>query len=194
MALRSFSSSNAAAQKCRCRISLSRGSTSYSMSSRSMVARCASHDGVGHEMRQFGQFARARFDGMQRFGAPGQRFGMVLVIGRGARVEIPAIVIEAHRRVGQHGAHVGRASSVPGNGSPPPRRPPARRCCRCNSALPRGSPRARSMRTKVSPSMALRRCPMCAALLGLMLVCSTMSLSPADAARRFGVPRSSAAP
>ena len=35
-------------------------------------------------------------------------------------------------------------------------------------------PVARSMRTKVSPRIALRRWPMCAALLGLMLVCSTM--------------------
>ena len=34
-------------------------------------------------------------------------------------------------------------------------------------------PAARSRRTKVSPRMALRRWPMCAALLGLMLVCST---------------------
>ena len=37
-------------------------------------------------------------------------------------------------------------------------------------------PAARSMRTNVSPRIALRRWPMCAALLGLMLVCSTMIL------------------
>jgi hypothetical protein len=41
MACRSLSSSKAAAQNCRCRISLSRGSTSYSTSSRSMVFRWA---------------------------------------------------------------------------------------------------------------------------------------------------------
>ena len=31
-------------------------------------------DGVGHQMREFRQFARARFDGVQRFGAPGEGF------------------------------------------------------------------------------------------------------------------------
>ena len=40
------------------------------------------------------------------------------------------------------------------------------------------------MRTKVSPSVALRRWPMCAALLGLILVCSTMIFSPESGAAR----------
>jgi hypothetical protein len=42
---------------------------------------------------------------MQSFGAPGERFGMILVILRRARVEIPADVIEARR--GDQRGHVG---------------------------------------------------------------------------------------
>ena len=44
------------------------------------------------------------------------------------------------------------------------------------------------MRTNVSPRMALRRWPMCAALLGLMLVCSTMILSGLPARRSSSAP------
>ena len=94
-------------------------------------------DGIGHQVRQFGDFALARLDGVQRGAAPGQRFGMVLVVARRVRVQVPAVIIEAHRGVGEQRLHVGRASSFPDSGIPPRRRPPARRCCRCSSALPR---------------------------------------------------------
>ena len=49
------------------------------------------------------------------------------------------------------------------------------------------------MRTKVSPSVVLRRWPICAALLGLMLVCSTM-IFPPDASDAALFPASRPAP
>ena len=107
MALRSFRSSNAEAQNFRCRISLSRGSTSYSTSRRSMVARCALTMASATRCAEFGDLAFAGFDGVQRGAAPGQGIGMVLVIARRVRVEIPAVVIEAHGGVGEQRLHVG---------------------------------------------------------------------------------------
>ena len=82
------------------------------------------------------------------------------------------------------GAPPRRASCPRGAGSPRPRPPPARRCRRCSSGRRPSWPRWRSTRTNVSPSVALRRWPMCAALLGLMLVCSTITRPGAAAARR----------
>jgi hypothetical protein len=65
------------------------------------------HNGIGHQVSQFGQFARAGFDRVQRGLAPLHAFGVILVIGGSEGVEVPAIVVEAHRRVGQHGADIG---------------------------------------------------------------------------------------
>ena len=50
---------------------------------------------------------------------------------------------------------------------PAPRPPPARRCCRCSSALRRAGRHVAASVANVSPSTALRRCPMCAALFGI---------------------------
>jgi len=55
------------------------------------------------------------------------------------------------------------------------------------------APAARSRRTKVSPRMALRRCPICAALLGLIEVCSTRIL-PGCCPRIFFANFSTSAP
>ena len=62
-----------------------------------------------------------------------------------------------------------------GAAGPPRRPPPGPRCRRCSSGSRPRRPGARSRRTKVSPRQALRRWPMWAALLGLMLVCSTIT-------------------
>ena len=111
-------------------------------------------DGVGDQMREFRQFARAGFDRMQRLRAPRERFGMVLVVLRSACVEIPANVIET----------VARQPSVPRlqpafsfreNESRPPHPRPARRCCRCNSALRRG---CRGRAACVRKCRPIRRC------------------------------------
>ena len=85
------------------------------------------------------------------------------------------------RRVGDL-ADVVERPSAPARGSPRPRRPPARRCRRCSSGSRPATPRNRSARTSVSPSAALRRCPMWAALFGLMAVCSTIVLPAGGAA------------
>ena len=58
------------------------------------------------------------------------------------------------------------------------RRPrPARRCRRCSSGPRPGRRGSAGRRTSVSPSAELRRWPMCAALFGLMAVCSTIVLT-----------------
>ena len=115
---------------------------------------------------------------------------LVLVVPLGdPRVEVPAVVVEA-RRVGDlRGSR--RASCPRARGSRRRRRRPGRRCRRCSSALRPGMPRKRSTRTSVSPSAELRRWPMCAALFGLMAVCSTIALPPAWL-RRAGCGRRSA--
>ena len=100
------------------------------------------------------------------------------------RVEVPAVVVEAG--LPRESLHLGVAPCPPGAGSPRSRPPPARPCRRCSSGRTTAWPRPRSARTNVSPRMALRRWPMCAALLGLMLVCSTM-MRPGGAARRARV-------
>ena len=76
MALRCFKVSKAVAQNCRWRISLSRGKTSYSISSRSIVFKWALNDRVGHNVAEFGQIAFAGFNGVQRVGAPLLGFGV----------------------------------------------------------------------------------------------------------------------
>ena len=99
---------------------------------------------------------------------------VLLVPAADLAVEVPAVVVERAR------------------GSPPPRRRQAaqvdearprrrragRRCRRCSSGPRPGSRGARATRPRTSPSTALRRWPMCAALLGLMLVCSMTTLPP----------------
>ena len=94
------------------------------------------------------------------------------------RVEVPAVVVERGARPAPRPRP---ASSSRGAGSRPPRPPPARRCRRCSSGRPTSRPRWRSTRTNVSPRTALRRWPMWAALLGLMLVCSTITRPGAGA-------------
>ena len=142
-----------------------------------MVARCARTMASATRCASSAWVALAGLDGVQRLAAPVERLGIVLVVGGGAGVEVPAEVVEADGGVGDEAAHVrGRlvlqvveAHHHVGH-------------------LHAGvvdvvlhlhvAAEARSMRTKVSPSTALRRWPMCAALLGLMLVCSTMIFSP----------------
>jgi hypothetical protein len=52
-------------------------------------------DGVGHEVSQFGDDTSACLDLVQRLGAPRQRLGMVLIVLRDARVQVPAVIVEA---------------------------------------------------------------------------------------------------
>ena len=108
MAFRSFSSSNAVSQKCRCRISLSRGNTSYSTESRDMVSRWALTIASETNPRQLGQLPFARLDRMQGLGAPvpARRLGLV-VRGR-PRVEVPAVVVEANLGVIDERLNIGR--------------------------------------------------------------------------------------
>ena len=56
-----------------------------------------------------------------------------------------------------------------------------------------GWPRDRRLRPRTSPSTAVRRWPMCVALLGLMLVCSTMTLPGGFAWGSTGSDRKAAA-
>src|SRR5262249_36887298 len=51
--------------------------------------------------------ADAAFDGVQHLLAPFERLGVILVVLRDARVEIPAVVVESDGRVGEQRAHVG---------------------------------------------------------------------------------------
>ena len=102
------------------------------------------------------------------------RFGMVLIVSGNAGVDVPAEVIEAGgidetaNFLGRFVFEMAEADDDIGH-------------------LDAGvidvilhfdvaGPSARIIRTKVSPRIALRRWPMCAALLGLILVCSTMIL------------------
>ena len=57
---------------------------------------------------EFEELAFAGLDGMQRLRAPRQGLGVVLVILRSAGVEVPADVVEALRRIGDHRGHLGR--------------------------------------------------------------------------------------
>ncbi len=147
--------SKAAAQNWRCRISLSRGRTSYSTSEAQHGGEVRLDDGVGHQVGQLGEVAFAGLDGVQRGFAPLERFGMVLVIGGNARVEVPAVIVEANGGIVQEFAAPRRRSSPRGSGSPPRRRPPARPCCRCNSAPRRGGRRRAACGRKCRPG---RRC------------------------------------
>ena len=142
MALRCLSSSKAAAQNCRCRISLSRGSTSYSMPRRSMVARCAFDDArrrpraPARPLRLRRLRSRAAFRRATR-ATPDGPCNSCEMLG----VEIPAVVIEADGGVGDQRLHFGGGLVLQVIEARPPRRPPGRRCCRCSSALPPGSRR-----------------------------------------------------
>ena len=82
----------------------------------------------------------------------------------------------------------GRAwRSAPLTGSPgasarPPHPPPARRYCRCSSARPRAGPPPAACAQKCRPGWRCADGPTCAALFGLMLVCSTSECTPAPKA------------
>ena len=122
---------------------------------------------------------------------------VLLVPAADLGVEVPAVEVE---RLGDR-RDLGDRQVLAGRRSRRRRRRPARRCRRCSSAPRPARPRARRQRTRTSPSTALRRWPMCAALFGLMLVCSTITLpapsGPAGAgeraARRAGGRRSAGA-
>ncbi len=55
-------------------------------------------DGVGDDVGQIRDRARAGFDGVQCFAAPGQRFRIGFVVRRSSGVEIPAEIVEARLR------------------------------------------------------------------------------------------------
>ena len=90
-----FSNSKAASQKCRCRISLSRGRKSYSMSSRSMVSRCRRSTAVemssaisASSLPPCSMACNASDRDLQPLFVP-------FIPLRDASVEVPAVVIEA---------------------------------------------------------------------------------------------------
>jgi hypothetical protein len=108
------------------------------------------------------------------------------IVRRRARVKVPAVVIERTAGSASIVAHIGRLQVLQVLEAHHHVRRPARRCCRCSSAPPRDGRESRSIRTNVSPSVALRRCPICAALLGLILVCSTITFPVRSAATAAG--------
>ncbi len=108
-----FSNSNAASQKCRCRISLSRGRKSYSMSRRSMVSRCRRNTAV--EMSS-AISASSLPPCSMACSASDRAFSCSLsafVPLRDASVEIPAVIIKTRRGIDQcHNVRLRLASPV----------------------------------------------------------------------------------
>ena len=114
------------------------------------------------------------FNGVQRCGASLQVRLVLFVPMRDAGIKIPADIIESRRT--RPALRFQRATSSRYAGIPRPRRRPAPRCCRYSSERPLPCPQIAAGGRNVSPRMALRRCPICAALLGLILECSTSTL------------------
>ena len=91
----SFSLTKAASQKCRCRISLSRGQEIVFDVEAVHGFEVAAQDGGRDQFGDGRGFAGGVFDGVQRPGAGLQILLVLLVPLRDAGVEIPAVVIEA---------------------------------------------------------------------------------------------------
>ena len=103
------------------------------------------------------------------------RFCFVLLVPlRDLRVQIPAVEIEA-RLAGEFFDFV-HATFSRDTEIQQPHPQPERRYCRCNSEHRPLCPQNATGERNVSPRIALRRCPICAALFGLMLECSTRTL------------------
>ncbi len=142
--------------------------------------------GVGDERGEARGRLDAVLDVVQRRGADRQTFLVAVVPLGDARVEIPAVVVEPRRSRRSASRRRDRCSRAAETRRRRPR--PARRCRRCSSG-PRPDCRGTSAtRTSVSPSAELRRWPMCAALFGLIAVCSTMVFSGCARRRRAALP------
>ena len=101
----------------------------------------------------------------QRLAAQRQSRLVFLEKLRDPRIQVPAQVIEP--RLPRPAPHLVERTSSPSAEIRPPRPPPARRCCQCSFVLRRAARRGAAAAQALSPSAALRRCPMCAALFGI---------------------------
>ena len=69
------------------------------------------HDGVRHQVRQFGQFSFTRLDRVQRLLPPLERLGIALIVSRSAGIKVPAQVVEPLARIADQAAHFHRRFS-----------------------------------------------------------------------------------
>ena len=150
-----FSTSNAWAQNFAggCRLPTSAG-----RSPRSSVPSSAGgspDDAVGDEGGDLGVLVAAVLDVVQRVGARLQPLLVLLVPFGDARVQIPAVVVEARGTRRSSRTSVERLTAR-ARGSRRRRRPPGRRCRRCSSAPRRGC------RGSAARGPACRRAPSCA--------------------------------